>query len=275
MDINQILTQEAIEQLTSYAVNFCKDLLAAIVVFFIGKWIVKWVIKATIKVMKKRNVEASLFSFTKSMISVTLYFVLAIIIISILGIETSSFIALFASAGVAIGMALSGTLQNFAGGVMILIFKPFRVGHFIEAQGYAGVVKEIQIFNTIITTADNQTIIIPNGGLSTGSLKNYSTEPLRRVDLTFSFAYGTDLDLVKKEIAAIQKGSDLILQDPAPWIGLSSLGESGVNITTRSWCKNSDYWTVAGYMNETVYQTLKEKGFMFPFNRLDVNIVNK
>lgn len=275
MDINQILTQEAVEQLASYAVNFCKDLLAAIVVFFIGKWIVKWVIKATIKVMKKRNVEASLFSFTKSMISVTLYFVLAIIIISILGIETSSFIALFASAGVAIGMALSGTLQNFAGGVMILIFKPFRVGHFIEAQGYAGVVKEIQIFNTIITTGDNQTIIIPNGGLSTGSLKNYSTEPLRRVDLTFSFAYGTDLDLVKKEIAAIQKGSDLILQDPAPWIGLSSLGESGVNITTRSWCKNSDYWTVAGYMNETVYQTLKEKGFMFPFNRLDVNIVNK
>jgi small conductance mechanosensitive channel len=174
----------------------------------------------------------------------------------------------------AIGMALSGTLQNFAGGVMILLFKPFKVGHYIEAQGYAGTVKEIQIFNTILTTVDNQTIIIPNGGLSTGSMKNYSTEPNRRVDISFSFAYGTDFETVKAELSRIQYANPLILKDPAPWIGITSLGESGVTVQTRSWCKSADYWTVAGYMNETVYQQLKDKGYMFPFNKLDVTVVN-
>jgi len=166
---------------------------------------------------------------------------------------------------------------------MVLLFKPYKVGDFIEAQGYAGTVKEIQIFNTIIRTNDAQTIIIPNGGLSTGSLKNYSTEPYRRVDLDFQFVYGTDYEEVKKAIAEIQQRSPLIIQGPvadspvvaAPWIGLTKLGDSGVVATTRQWCKGSDYWTVAGYMNETVYQELKQKGFMFPFNRMDVNIINK
>ena len=275
MDLNQILTAETWEKLISYSVELCKNLLVAALIYMIGKWIIKHLVKVVVKIMKKREIEPSLFSFTKSMISVTLHLILAIIIISILGIETSSFIALFASAGVAVGMALSGTLQNFAGGVMILLFKPFRVGDFIEAQGYSGTVREIQIFNTVLTTGDNQTIIIPNGGLSTGSMKNYSTAVTRRVDVTFSFAYGTDYNLVKEEISAIQQASPLILKDPAPWIGLSKLDESGVVVTTRSWCNSGDYWTVVGYMNETVYQQLKDKGYMFPFNRLDVNIVNK
>ena len=164
---------------------------------------------------------------------------------------------------------------------MILLFKPFKVGDYIEAQGYAGTVKDIQIFNTILRTNDAQTIIIPNGGLSTGSMKNYSTEPYRRVDLDFQFAYGTDLDQVKEAIQDIQRRNPLILQQPvkdsavvaAPWIGLTQLGESGVVVNTRTWCKGSDYWTVYFYMNETVYQELKSKGFMFPFNRMDVNIL--
>ena len=166
---------------------------------------------------------------------------------------------------------------------MVLLFKPYKVGDFIEAQGYAGTVKEIQIFNTIIRTNDAQTIIIPNGGLSTGSLKNYSTEKYRRVDLDFQFAYGTDFEEVRKAIGEIQQRNPLIMQGPvddspvvaAPWLGLTKLGDSGVVVTSRQWCKGSDYWTVAGYMNETVYQELKAKGFMFPFNRMDVNIINQ
>lgn len=272
MDFQQLLSSETWTLILSYAVTFCKNILLAVVVLVIGRWIIQRLVNVVTKAMSKKKVEPSLFSFIRSIISVTLYLLLIIVVISILGIETSSFIALFASAGVAIGMALSGTLQNFAGGVMILLFKPMKVGDFIEAQGYSGTVKEIQIFNTILTTPDNQTIIIPNGGLSTGSMKNYSKEPLRRVDVSFSFAYGTDLELVKKELHDIQTASPLILQDPAPWIGLTSLGESSATITTRSWCKSADYWTVAGYMNETVYQNLKGKGFMFPFNQMNITI---
>jgi small conductance mechanosensitive channel len=274
MNLQDYLSGDALQQLLTYAVSFCKNVLVAVVVFAIGKWLICHINTLVYKAMRKKKVEASLFSFIRSIVSCSLYLLLAIVIISVLGIETSSFIALFASAGMAIGMALSGTLQNFAGGVMILLFKPFKVGHYIEAQGYAGTVKEIQIFNTILTTVDNQTIIIPNGGLSTGSMKNYSTEPNRRVDVNFQFAYGTDLETVKAELSRIQKASPLILQDPAPWIGLTSLGESGVTVQTRSWCKSADYWTVAGYMNETVYQELKDKGFMFPYNKLDVTVKN-
>jgi small conductance mechanosensitive channel len=274
MNFSELISGETLPQLFAYAVSFCKNLVVACVVFFIGKWIICHLMSLVVKAMRKKKVEASLFSFIRSIVSVSLYLVLGIVIIGILGIETSSFIALFASAGMAIGMALSGTLQNFAGGVMILLFKPFKVGHYIEAQGYAGTVKEIQIFNTILTTVDNQTIIIPNGGLSTGSMKNYSTEPNRRVDISFSFAYGTDFETVKAELSRIQYANPLILKDPAPWIGITSLGESGVTVQTRSWCKSADYWTVAGYMNETVYQQLKDKGYMFPFNKLDVTVVN-
>jgi len=279
---DRFFSPETYTMLGQWALGFVKNLLVAIIVYVIGSWLIKWAKKLFVKMLERSRVDSTLYSFLTSIVSVVLWFTLIIIIISILGIETSSFIALFASAGVAIGMALSGTLQNFAGGVMILLFKPFKVGDYIEAQGYAGTVKEIQIFNTIIRTNDAQTIIIPNGGLSTGSMKNYSTEPYRRVDLSFEFAYGTDLEQVKQAIMEIQQRNPLIIQGPvgdspvvaAPWIGLSQLAESGVIISTRSWCKGSDYWTVYFYLNETVYQELKERGFMFPFNRMDINIIN-
>ena len=281
--LEKILSPETYSMLGQWAFAFVKNLVAAVIVYFIGRWLIKWITKLITKMMERSKVEKSLYTFLSSIVSVVLWFTLVIIIISILGIETSSFIALFASAGVAIGMALSGTLQNFAGGVMILLFKPFKVGDFIEAQGYSGTVKEIQIFNTIIRTNDAQTIIIPNGGLSTGTMKNYSTEPYRRVDAEFQFAYGTDLNEVKTAIMDIQKACPQIVQQPvadspvvvAPWIGLSKLGDSGVVVNTRSWCRSQDYWTVYFYMTETVYQQLKERGFMFPFNRMDVTILNK
>jgi len=278
----KIFSPETYSMIGQWAIGFCKDLLVAVVVFIIGNWLIKWTKKLFRRMLQRSKIEPSLTTFLTSIVNVVLWLTLIIIVISILGIETSSFIALFASAGMAIGMALSGTLQNFAGGVMIMLFKPFKVGDFIEAQGYAGTVKEIQIFNTIIRTNDAQTIIIPNGGLSTGSMKNYSTEPYRRVDVEFQFAYGTDLEQVKEAISEIQQRTDMILKEPvadspvtAPWIGLSKLGESGVVVNTRSWCKSADYWPVYFYMNETVYQELKERGFMFPYNKLDVNIIEK
>ena len=281
--IEKVFSPETYSLLGQWAFGFCKSLIVAAIVYFIGSKLIKLVSKLVVKALERSKVEPSLFSFLTSIVNVVLWLVLAIIIISIFGIETSSFIALFASAGVAIGMALSGTLQNFAGGVMILLFKPFRVGDFIEAQGYAGVVKEIQIFNTIIRTGDGQIIIIPNGGLSTGTMKNSSKEPYRRVDLEFQFEYGANFDEVKTAILDVLKQHPLVIQSTvddsnvvaAPWIGLLNLGDSGVTVITRSWCKGSDYWTVYFNLNETVYQMLKERGFMFPFNRLDVNIINQ
>ena len=283
MVFEKLLSAMPYDQLMSWALTFCKNAILAVIIYIIGRWLIKWATRLVMKMLERSNVDPSLFSFLSSIVSVALWLSLAIVIISVLGIETSSFIALFASAGVAIGMALSGTLQNFAGGVMILLFKPFKVGDYIEAQGYAGTVKEIQIFNTILRTTDAQTIIIPNGGLSTGSMKNYSTEKYRRVDLTFQVAYGSDLDEVKKAIAEIQAACPQIIKEPvadspvvaAPWIGLSALGDSGLQVNTRSWCLGPDYWTVFFYMNETVYQQLRTRGFMFPFNRMDVAIVNK
>ncbi len=279
--LEKIFSPETYTMLGQWALGFCKNLLVAIIVYLVGKYIIKWTTKLVKKGLKKSHVDPSLYSFLTSIVSVVLWLLLAIIIISILGIETSSFIALFASAGVAIGLALSGTLQNFAGGVMILLFKPFKVGDYIEAQGFQGTVKEIQIFNTIIRTNDAQTIIIPNGGLSTGSLKNYSTEKYRRVDLDFHFAYGGDLDEVKKAIREIQAASPLIIQGPVddsevvaePWTGLTELAEKGVVVNTRTWCKGADYWTVYFYMNETVYQQLKDRGYMFPCKKMDVNVL--
>ena len=264
--LEKIFSPETYSMLGQWALGFCKSLVVAIIVYLIGKYVIKWITKLVSKMLKKSKVEPSLASFLKSIVSVVLWFCLIIIIISILGIETSSFIALFASAGVAVGLALSGTLQNFAGGVMILLFKPFKVGDYIEAQGFQGTVKEIQIFNTIIRTNDAQTIIIPNGGLSTGSLKNYSSEKYRRVDLDFHFAYGADLEAVKKAINKVQAASPLILQGPVddspvvaePWVGITELAEKGVVVNTRTWCKGEDYWTVYFYMNETVYQQLKD-----------------
>lgn len=279
---DKILSSVPYDQLVNWALTFCKNAVLALIVYFIGRWLIKWALRLVTKMLQRSKVDPTLYSFLSSIVSVALWFSLIIVVISILGIETSSFIALFASAGVAIGMALSGTLQNFAGGVMILLFKPFRVGDFIEAQGFAGTVKEIQIFNTILRTNDAQTIIIPNGGLSTGSMKNYSTEKYRRVDLTFQVAYGSDLDEAKSAIAGILRSCPQVLQGPvadspvvaAPWTGLTQLGDSGLTLTTRSWCLGTDYWTVYFYLNENVYQQLRSRGFMFPFNRMDVTILN-
>ncbi len=191
---------DAIEKVANGLVSFGFKLLIAILVFYVGRFIIRKLYKMTLTVMTKRKMDASLTTFVLSLIKMVLYFILIITIVGILGIETSSFLAVFASAGVAIGMALSGTLQNFAGGVLILLLKPYKVGDYIEAQGYAGTVKSIQLFHTVINTVDNKAIIIPNGGLSTGSINNFSLESYRRVDWTISLSYDTDLAAAKSTI---------------------------------------------------------------------------
>ena len=250
-------------------------ILLAIVVFLVGRWIVRRLNKLLAKILEKRHVEASLSTFVKSLVNITLTLLLIIVVIGVLGIETSSFIALFASAGVAIGMALSGTLQNFAGGVMILLFKPFKVGDTIEAQGQTGTVREIQIFNTILATPDNIIIIIPNGGLSTGLMKNYSKEATRRVDWEFGIAYGDDYTKAKAVIARLLDADGRVLKDPAYFIALTSLGESSVNIVVRAWVNAGDYWGVYFDMNEKVYKTFAEENLNIPFPQLDVHLHGK
>ena len=250
-------------------------ILLAIVVFLVGRWIVRRLNKLLAKILEKRHVEASLSTFVKSLVNITLTLLLIIVVIGVLGIETSSFIALFASAGVAIGMALSGTLQNFAGGVMILLSKPFKVGDTIEAQGQSGTVREIQIFNTILATPDNKIIIIPNGGLSTGLLKNYSREATRRVDWEFGIAYGDDYTKAKAVIARLLDADGRVLKDPAYFIALTSLGESSVNIVVRAWVNAGDYWGVYFDMNEKVYKTFAEENLNIPFPQLDVHLHGK
>lgn len=265
----------AISDIIGYLVQFGKNVLLAIIVYFVGRFIIKYTIKALRAVTQKRGVEASLTSFLNSLISISLNLLLTIIIIGILGIDTSSFLAVFASAGIAVGMALSGTLQNFAGGVLILILKPYKVGDFIEAQGFAGTVREIQIFNTVLTTPDNQTIIIPNGPLATGSLKNSTKAPMRRVDINVEVAYGTDPDEVRRVLNAIIDTDERIMKTPAdkaPYLPMTTMGTSSITFQMRVWAKAADFWPVKFETTEKVYRELGKAGIEIPFQQIDVHM---
>jgi small conductance mechanosensitive channel len=255
--------------------DYGMKLIYAAVVLIIGLWIIKMVMKALNKVMFKRSIDASLIPFLSSLVSMLLKALLGISVLSMLGIEMTSFIAILGAAGLAVGMALSGTLQNFAGGVMLLIFRPFVVGDLIEAQGFVGVVKEIQIFITILTTPDNKTIIIPNGPLSNGSLTNYSTQDTRRVDWTFGIGYGDKTEDAQKILMELMNADERILKDPAPFVGVSALADSSVNLTTRAWVLPENYWPVFFDMNQKVYNEFNSKGINIPFPQMDVHMHSK
>ncbi len=263
---------EVVKIITSYCIAFGFKILKVLFVWFIGRWITKRLISVAKMLMQKRKTNVTVQSFLTSLIDVVLLIILIVIIISIFGIDTSSFIALFASAGVAIGMALSGTLQNFAGGVIILLFRPYKVGDYIEAQGQAGTVKEIQIFNTVLQTPDNKIILIPNGPISTGIVNNYSREELRRVDFSFSISYGDDFEKAKSVIAELIAADKRILDTPEPFIALGSLSASSIDITVRVWAKQSDYWAIYFDMNKKVYETLPQRGLNFPYQTFTVNV---
>jgi len=266
-DIN-VIYEKGIDFIMSYG----PKVIGAIVVLIIGLWIVKKATKSIGNLMEKRGIDPSLKPFLTSLIGTVLKLLVIISVMSMVGIEMTSFIAILGAAGLAIGMALSGTLQNFAGGVIILIFKPYKVSDFIEAQGYMGVVKEIQIFNTIITTVDNKTIIIPNGGLSTGSLVNFSAQPERRVDFSFGIAYGDDLNKAKQLIMDIAEKDERVLKTPEPFVRMGEMADSSVNITTRLWVKGADYWDVYFDTMEAVYESFNNSGINIPFPQMDVHI---
>lgn len=336
---------DAITKIANSIVDFGFKLCIAVLIFYVGRFVIGRIFKFVNRILVARRIDASLTTFILSLIKMVLYFILIITVIGILGIETSSFLALFASAGVAIGMALSGTLQNFAGGVLILLLKPYRVGDFIEVAGFTGTVKEIQIFHTIINTTDNKAIIIPNGGLSTGSINNYSLEEYRRVDWTVSLSYSTDYeaaaqhivkmlleddrvvikyiedDKEKRHLAGLEKkreedeaagiipgeevsekkkslwhriwhssrvqkekfqekiNVDLKVDgalptrvDKSPFVALSQLADSSINLTVRAWTHSSNYWPLYFHMNKRFFTELPKAGFEFPFPQLDVHI---
>ena len=254
------------------AAKYGLKLVGAIIVLIIGLWIIKAIMRAVRKSFDKSKMDDSLKPFLSSMVSILLKVLLVISVLGMLGVEMTSFIAILGAAGLAVGLALSGTLQNFAGGVMILIFKPFKVGDLIDAQGYLGVVKEIQIFITILTTLDNKTVILPNGPLSTGALVNFSTQPIRRVDWSFGIAYGNNYDKAREMISGFIKEDKRILDDPEPFIALGEMADSSVNITTRAWVKAEDYWGVFFDMNEKFYKNADKHGLSIPFPQMDVHL---
>jgi len=248
-------------------------ILMALLTLIIGWWIISRLSKLFVKVMDKREVDPGLKGFLKSMVSIVLKVMLIISVAGMVGIETTSFIAILGAAGLAIGMALSGTLQNFAGGVMILLFKPFKIGDFIDAQGYMGTVKQIMIFNTILKTPDNKTIIIPNAQIANGSMVNFSTEEQRRVDMTFGISYDDDIDKAKEIIDGLIKADSRVLNEPAkPFIAVSELADSSVNFAVRVWANASDYWGIFFDMQESVKKTFDKENISIPYPQTDVHL---
>lgn len=263
---------EIINYLSEMAVTYGLKLLAALFILIVGIWVINMLVKRINKLMDKTNTDPSLRGFLKSLVSITLKLVLFIVVLTTMGVEMTSFIAILGAAGLAVGLALQGTLQNFAGGVIILLFKPYKVGDFIEAQGYMGTVAAIEIFVTRLTTPDNKVIIIPNGGLANSSMTNFSKMETRRVNWTFGIAYGDSYDVAKEMIMTLIKEDDRILADPEPFIALGELADSSVNITVRAWVKGADYWGVFFDMNEKFYKVAGKHNINIPFPQMDVHL---
>ncbi|MGM9735287.1 MAG: mechanosensitive ion channel family protein [Candidatus Cryptobacteroides sp.] len=272
-------TEQLLSDLGSHAVTFGLKVLTAIIIYCIGAWLIKKFKVILTRIFVKRNTEASIVSFVQSMTSIALTIILIIITVGALGIDTTSIAALLAGGGMAIGMALNGTVQNFAGGIMILVFRPFKAGDFIEAQGFSGTVKEVTIVSTKLVTVDNRNIIIPNGALSNGTINNYSQNDYRRVDWLVDVEYGTKCDSTKEILMSILKDDERILTvekgAPAdPFVALNALRDSSIQFVLKAWVKASDYWPVNYDINEKIYTKLPENGISFPFPQLDVNLKN-
>ncbi|MCT4560828.1 MAG: mechanosensitive ion channel [Crocinitomicaceae bacterium] len=261
-----------IGELNSYLFSFTKNLAIALVIFFAGFWIAKMISRSIKKVMLRGNADPGLTSFIASLANITLKILVFITAITQVGVEMTSFVALLGAAGLAVGMAFSGTLSNLAGGIMVLVFKPFKVGDFISAQGEQGVVKEIHIFNTYLNTPDNKVIIMPNGPLANGNITNFTKADKRRVDFVFGIAYGDDLKKAKEVLAQFIQDDTRIMKDPEPFIGLGALADSSVNITVRAWTSVEDYWPVFFEMNERVYNEFGQHGLNIPFPQMDVHV---
>lgn len=260
-----------LQQLIDWGVNAGGRILGAVIIFVVGRFIISFLKKLVARLLERRRVDASIQSFVRSLVNILLTILLIVAVIGKLGVDTTSFAALLASAGVAIGMALSGNLQNFAGGLIVLLLRPYKVGDLIESQGMTGTVREIQIFHTILTTGDNKVIYIPNGALSSGTVTNYSREDTRRVEWIIGVEYGENYSKVESTVRRILAADSRILTAPEPFIALHALDASSVNVIIRVWVKSSDYWGVYFDVNKTVYAVFNEEGIGFPFPQLTVH----
>jgi small conductance mechanosensitive channel len=256
------------ELLTIYGLK----VIAAIVVFIVGRWIAKGLTKFAENMMNKRQVDPTIVSFAANMTYIALLVFVVLAALGQLGIQTTSFIAVIGAAGLAIGLALQGSLANFAAGFLMIIFRPFKVGDYIEGAGVAGTVEAIQIFTTQLKTPDNKTVIIPNGALTAGNITNYSTKGTRRVDLVFGIGYGDDIDHAKKVIMDVLAKEERILKDPATTIGVVELADSSVNFAVRPWVKADDYWNVYFNLTENIKKSFDAQGISIPFPQRDVHM---
>lgn len=262
-------------ELTDVMVSFASKLAIAVVVVIIGFWVAKKAASMMAKMLKKKEADQSLISFLSSMVSALIKALAVVTAITQLGVEMTSFVAILGAAGLAIGMAFSGTLSNFAGGVMILLFKPFKVGDYVNMQGEEGIVDEILVFNTIVKTLDNKTIILANGAVANGTITNFTKADKRRVDWTFGIGYGDDVKVARDLLVKFMQEDSRIISDPeAPFVGVGELADSSVNLTVRAWTKTDNYWGVFFDMNERVYAEFEAAGLNIPFPQMDVHVQN-
>ncbi len=264
--------EKVLQKLIDMGLAAGKNILLAIVVYIAGRFIIKLINRLMLRTFARRKVELSVQTFLKSFINILLTIILIVSVISVLGINTTSIAALLASAGVAVGMALSGNLQNLAGGLIILVFKPYKVGDYIEAQGTQGTVREIQIFHTIVTRPDSTLAYVPNGAMSSGLITNYSRNELRRLDFVVGVDYGVDVSRVEEITRRIVDNNPLVLSDPAPFIAVDALAESSVNVLIRVWSKTTDYWNLYYDLRREIYDTYNREGIDFPFPQQTVHI---
>lgn len=254
------------------AIGYMPSLLLAIVVLVVGLWIVNRLVRVMGKGFERSNTEPTLASFLQNVVSILLKVLVVISAAGMVGIQTTSFIAVLGAAGLAVGLALQGSLANFAGGVLVLMFRPYRVGDYIEAQGIGGTVKEIQILHTVITTPDNKRIIVPNGAISNGVITNYSAEATRRVDFVFGISYGDDIGKAREVIQSTIAADERIFGDPEPQIVVSNLGDNSVDITVRVWANAADYWGIKFGLTEQVKNAFDQADITIPFPQRDVHL---
>lgn len=267
-----------LKELGNDALQFGLKVLAALAIYFIGAWVIKRIKKLLGNIFERRKTDKAIASFTMSLVSISLTIILIILTVGTLGVNTTSLAAILAAGGMAIGMALSGTVQNFAGGIMLLVFKPFKAGDFIEAQGFSGTVSEVNIVSTKLTTTDNRVIVLPNGSLSSGTINNISQNPIRRLEWKIGVEYGSNIDQARKVILGILNADARVLHGKdapdEPNVKLSGLLDSSVEIQARCWVRTNDYWDLLWEINELIYKELPKNGIDFPFPQLDVHLHN-
>ena len=270
--------KELIEEMINSTIKFGLKVLIAFLLYLLGAWIIRKTKNVIAKAFTRKGADPALSSFIRSLVGTVMWIILIILMIGLLGMNTTALAALLAAGGMAIGMSLSGTVQNFAGGLMLLAYKPFKSGDYIEAQGFAGVVSEINIVSTKLITPDNRVVVLPNGALSNGSINNFSAKPIRRIDIPVNLPYGTDAAAVREALLAVAESEERVLHTETnslaadPLVAVRAMNDSAVEFLLRVWVNSADYWPVLFALNESVYKTLPEKGFSFPFPQLDVHL---